>query len=159
MQAIEVQGAMLIDDSYNANRDSMLFALGQVAHARPAGRRMAVLGEMLELGAFADEDHRVVGRNCLFLDTLITVGAHARAIGEEATCSGMDPSLISHFDCDSNDPASVTAAVNAATELLRRTLQTGDLVLLKASNALALHRIAQALGPEESQKAGIATPD
>ncbi len=81
-------GSHLIDDTYNAAPSSTKAALDLLAEL--PGRRMAVLGDMLELGEYEEEGHREVGRKAAqVLDRLVVVGPRARIIGEEAQANGM----------------------------------------------------------------------
>lgn len=130
------RGVTLINDAYNAAPASMEAALKTLAEVK-APRRIAVLGDMLELGAYCQEAHVEVGHVCasLDIDRLITVGPRARRIAEGAIAAGMEAEAVT----------SVEDAEEAAA-LLIGELQTGDTVLLKASRGLELERIAQALG-------------
>ena len=131
-------GARLYDDSYNANPSSMraaLEALGAVA----ANRRIAVLGDMLELGADEQEWHRGVGRLVPGrADRLVCVGERARWIGEGAVEAGLAPAFVERAG----------DAVEAA-ELLAGGLEAGDVVLFKASRGVGLERAVAALAVEE----------
>ncbi len=131
-----VNGATLLDDTYNASPASTLAALNLLADLSIRnGRRIAVLGDMLELGSYEEEGHRIVGaRVADVADTLITVGQRARLIAEEAIASGM--------------PATkVQAAADSETALarLRAMLGPGDVVLVKGSRASHMDEIATAL--------------
>lgn len=132
-------GATLIDDSYNAAPLSTLAALDLLADL--PGHKIAVLGDMLELGAAEEPGHRQVGRRVAELEaTLITVGPRARWIAEEAGASGMPAERI--LACASN--AEAVAA-------LRPMLQPGVSVLIKGSRGMELEQIVAALHrrPEE----------
>src|SRR5690606_9199679 len=101
-----------------------------------ATRRIAVLGDMLELGRYCEEAHRKVGEACgaLGLDRLITVGPRAERIAQGALASGMKAGNVT----------SVSTPAEAAVLLLAE-LRAGDTVLLKASRGRELERIAEAL--------------
>ncbi|MDQ3449100.1 MAG: UDP-N-acetylmuramoyl-tripeptide--D-alanyl-D-alanine ligase [Chloroflexota bacterium] len=116
----------ILDDSYNAAPDSMFAALELLGTL--GGRRIAVLGEMLELGDDADEAHRAVGRRSIGLaDRLVTVGAGADAIAAGAREAGLGPAFIDRV-----------ADRQKALELLVSILRPGDAVLVKASRGVAL---------------------
>jgi UDP-N-acetylmuramoyl-tripeptide--D-alanyl-D-alanine ligase len=129
-------GARLYDDSYNANPASMRAALETLASV-PATRRIAVLGDMLELGADEEGFHREAGRAVAGrADLLVAVGERARWIGEAAVEAGLPA-------------AAVLAAATAedAVALLSPRLASGDVVVLKASRGIGLDRAVEALAP------------
>lgn len=122
-------GLVVIDDSYNANPESVLAALRAVT-AAAAHRRVAVLGEMLELGAQAHAEHVRVGREAaaLGLDRVVVVGEGARGIAEGA-----------------GSVAVAVADVDDAVADLRSWLRSDDLVLVKASRGARLERVTDGL--------------
>lgn len=128
----------LIDDSYNANPDSMRAALRALAdHAtKHGGRSVAVLGEMRELGAASLEAHDLIGRLAVRLNIswLIVVGAGARAISTAAQHEG-----------SWGDEVDFVPDLAAAKTLLDDNLKPGDTLLLKASNGAGLWRLADDL--------------
>lgn len=129
-------GAMILDDSYNAAPESTLAALNLLSEIN--GRKIAVLGDMLELGIYEQQGHEKVGvRAAEVADTLITVGKLARIIAESAHKAGLPSSKIH-----------VTDGVEQATELLRGILREGDVALVKGSHGLRMDRIAAALEVE-----------
>lgn len=131
METRSVRGVQFLDDTYNANPDSMQAALATLAHWPAAGKRIAVLGRMGELGPFAEEGHREVGRAAsIGIDRLLTVGAEADWISTEATLNGLDD--VSHFD----DHVS-------AAEALRRAWAPGDVILVKGSRSARMERIIE----------------
>jgi UDP-N-acetylmuramoyl-tripeptide--D-alanyl-D-alanine ligase len=127
-------GVRVLDDSYNANVDSMAAALGTLVELPCEGRRMAVLGDMAELGIAEELAHAEVGRCAasLGLDQLIAVGRLAGVMGAAAREAGMHRVM---------ELASAEAAAHAVPRLVRR----GDLVLVKASRATGLERVSEAL--------------
>jgi len=130
-------GARLYDDAYNANPSSMRAALETLA-ATGASRRIAVLGDMLELGADEEEWHRGIGRLVPGrADRLVAVGERARWIADGAVEAGMAPGMIEHAD----DAA-------AAARLLAGSLEPGDVALFKASRGIGLDRAVAALAEE-----------
>jgi UDP-N-acetylmuramoyl-tripeptide--D-alanyl-D-alanine ligase len=139
-------GITVIDDAYNANPDSMragLQALAWIAHGGAHGRRSwAVLGEMAELGEDAVTEHDRIGRLAVRLDVsrLVVVGTgrsmsamHHGAVMEGSWGSEADKGAVNVADGD------------AALSLLRAELRSGDVVLVKASNAAGLGALADAL--------------
>jgi len=124
-------GSTVLDDSYNASPASMLAALDLLAEL--PGRRIALLGDMLELGAAEEEGHRSVGeRAATACDLLLTVGVRASSIAEAARRAG------------ATDVRQVGTA-GQAIEALRKELREGDHALIKASRAMALEEVVSAL--------------
>ncbi len=128
----EVAGIRFLDDSYNANPDSMEAALATLEQWPMAGRRIAVLGRMGELGPFAQEGHRRVGAAAAFhgVDWLLTVGEEADWISDEAKKLGVEQ--VNHF----NDIASAARA-------LRGSVEGEDLVLVKGSRSSRMERVLE----------------
>jgi UDP-N-acetylmuramoyl-tripeptide--D-alanyl-D-alanine ligase len=128
----------LLNDAYNANPASVKAALEMLA-GLPAGRRVAVVGEMRELGAASESLHREIGR---FIaknfppDLLICVGPMGETIAAEARLNGLNGDRVEYFPD--------AAAACAVTRRLRR----GDLVLLKGSRAVRLETVARAIQAE-----------
>jgi UDP-N-acetylmuramoyl-tripeptide--D-alanyl-D-alanine ligase len=138
-------GVIVIDDAYNANPESMragLKALATLARSRPEGRSWAVLGPMAELGGRADEEHDALGRLAVRLrvDRLIAVGAGARLIHAGASHEG-----------SGGQESQTVADADEAIAVLRAELRPGDVVLVKASNAVGLRRVARALLEEDAR--------
>jgi UDP-N-acetylmuramoyl-tripeptide--D-alanyl-D-alanine ligase len=124
-------GSTLIDDSYNASPASMLAALDLLAEL--SGRRIALLGDMRELGAAEAEGCRQVGeRAATACDLLLVTGPRARPIAEAAKAAGLHD--VRYLDAN-----------EAAVEALRKEPRAGDHVLVKASRALALEDVVDAL--------------
>lgn len=123
-------GATVINDCYNASPPSMRAALDELAAASPAGRRVAVLGDMLELGERERALHAEIGAHARDsgVELLVTVGARAAA-------------MLDEFDGESYAVADAEEAAALAGDLLA----DGDLVLVKASNGVGLWRVAEAL--------------
>jgi UDP-N-acetylmuramoyl-tripeptide--D-alanyl-D-alanine ligase len=130
------RGVVLIDDTYNANPQSMEVALRMLAQRRGHGRGLAVLGEMGELGAIAPEAHRELGRlaGALGLDAVFALGAHAPRVAEGAAAAGMPAERIFVF-----------AELDALGESVARELAPGDWVLVKGSRSARMERIVERL--------------
>ena len=133
-------GVTVIDDSYNANPDATKKALGVLAESR-ASRRIAVIGEMLELGECSSELHQGVGRAVVDarVDVLVSVGgAPAKALADAAVAAGMPAAGVHHF-------ATSDEAANAMPALVR----AGDLVLVKGSRGVKTDRVVDRLRAEQ----------
>jgi UDP-N-acetylmuramoyl-tripeptide--D-alanyl-D-alanine ligase len=122
LQIREIHGVQFIDDSYNANPDSMKAALRTLMELDVDGKRIAVLGRMLELGAESERGHREVGEAAatLGVDHLISIGNDAIALAAEQ--AGLENSAIAQ---DASD----------AAEMLNEIVGPGDLVLIKGSRS------------------------
>lgn len=132
MQRMEAPGGvMIINDAYNANPSSMRAALKTVGAMELEGCRIAVLGEMRELGEAARRAHFEIGRFAVEsgFDVILVVGDEAREIAEGARAA--ERSGVRVEMCDNPE---------SAGEFLRRTTRRGDVVLLKASRGVALER-------------------
>ncbi|HEX8026179.1 MAG TPA: Mur ligase family protein, partial [Candidatus Limnocylindrales bacterium] len=132
-QVIRLGGITLIDDSYNASPASVTAALDLLAGL--PGRRVAVLGEMLELGDGSAAGHREVGvAAAATVDLLVTVGKGAAGIAAGAKEAGLDATrVVEVHDRD------------AAFDLLLRRLRDGDVALVKASRGVELDKVVDAL--------------
>jgi UDP-N-acetylmuramoyl-tripeptide--D-alanyl-D-alanine ligase len=135
---------LLVDDSYNANPLSMKAALTALAEMEGAGRRLAVLGDMLELGEESRVLHRDVGalagRLC---DRILVLGDQAHAVGEGAEAEGMASHQIQFFSDHLE-----------AARALHDMLQPGDRVLLKGSRGMKMEKIHHYLEQMEKEGAG-----
>ena len=120
------EDAILINDSYNANPVSMRAALDHLASMPAGGRRVAVLGEMRELGPDAAAHHREIGDYARERGVELIIG-----VGEQAAFY---------------EPDRTVADAEAAADLLAEALKPGDAVLVKGSRAVGLERVAEKLG-------------
>jgi len=128
-----IRDSIVLDDTYNSSPPSAIAALNLLAELE--GRKIAVLGDMLELGSYEEEGHRKVGRRVVDVAAvLITVGQRGRMIGEEALASGMDPAAVHMVD---DNPAAV--------RILEDILQPGDVVLVKGSRGMRMEEIVGAI--------------
>jgi UDP-N-acetylmuramoyl-tripeptide--D-alanyl-D-alanine ligase len=124
-------GVLIINDCYNANPLSMRAALDDLATQAPSGgRRVAVLGDMLELGAGEEAEHRAVGSYAASsgVDVLVAVGP-------------LSASMPAAFDGESRVAADAVSAASVVADLVR----PGDVVLVKASRGIGLETVAEAL--------------
>nr|MBC7245872.1 UDP-N-acetylmuramoyl-tripeptide--D-alanyl-D-alanine ligase [Chloroflexota bacterium] len=132
-----VRGTTILDDTYNASPASTLAALNLLAEMD--GRKVAVLGGMLELGSYETEGHRLVGRRAAEVaSVLVTVGRLGHLIAEEAITTGM-PSSAVHAVADNDE----------AVQVLQQILVEGDFVLVKGSRGIAMENIVSRLARGE----------
>ena len=126
-------GALIIDDTYNASPESMLAALNLLDELD--GRKIAVLGDMLELGQYERQGHELVGlRAAQVADILLTLGERAHTIADAAYKAGLNKSSIIKFE----EP-------DLITNWLNENLTESDSVLMKGSHGLRMDRIINAL--------------
>ena len=132
MGLIRSGGLTVIDDTYNANPESMGSALRTLKEAR--GRKVAVLGDMLELGDASEKEHAGVGRLAaeLGVDVLVAIGSSSETTAESARKAGLKD--VFSFGTKKN-----------ALELLKRILHEGDTVLIKGSRGVALEEVVEGL--------------
>jgi UDP-N-acetylmuramoyl-tripeptide--D-alanyl-D-alanine ligase len=146
-------GSQLIDDTYNASTPSVLAALGLLDEI-PAKRKIAVLGEMRELGELTEEEHRVVGgRAGDLVDVLVTFGDLAHAMQEEAQSVDRPanrPLALYSFSLDQRE---------ALVAFLKHELREGDIVLLKGSRGLEMETIVTALRSDAGPQAADTRDD
>ena len=145
-QVVRRSGVTIVDDSYNASPGSVVAALDLLAGL--PGRRVAVLGEMLELGDEHDSGHRSVGRAAAgVVDLLVVIGAGARPIADGAREAGLSPGRM--LELPDRD---------AALDALRARLRDGDVVLVKASRGIELDLLVDDLARDLGPGAGAASP-
>lgn len=126
-------GALLLDDTYNASPESMLAALNLLDELD--GRKIAVLGDMLELGPYERGGHEMVGlRAAQVAGMLLALGARARIIAEAARKAGMKKSSVLEFD-----------TLEPLIDWLNANLSKDDVVLIKGSHGLRMDRITNVL--------------
>ena len=124
-------GAIIINDAYNASFESMKVSLEFLAN-HTGERKIAVLGDMFELGEYSEELHRKVGKEVVKnnIDMLICAGENAKYIIEEAKKSGKIETYFMHNN-------------EEIVEKLSQELRNGDVVLVKASNGMKFFEICQ----------------
>lgn len=131
-----VHHCTVIDDAYNANPDSMRAALRVLQAFNTSGKRIAVLGDMGELGSYAVDMHRAVGTfaaHCS-IDVLVCVGKNAHGTAEAALEQGFPACALHTASC-----------AQQALEMLKPLISTHDVVLIKASHSMHLETIVKGL--------------
>jgi UDP-N-acetylmuramoyl-tripeptide--D-alanyl-D-alanine ligase len=127
-----VKETFIIDDSYNASPLSMHAALDALRDL-PAKRKVAVLGDMLEIGKYTIEAHEAMGKLVVHsTDRLVTVGPRAKFIAEAARNAGMKKAAIVSFD-----------TADEARKPVQELIKQGDLILVKASHSMELEKIVE----------------
>lgn len=139
-------GSELIDDTYNASTPSVLSALSLLKDV-PAQRRIAVLGDMRELGRRSEDEHRIVGRRAAdVVDMLVTCGDSARIVAEEAA-------LVEHDQNRLRVRTFAESEKDTLVAMLREELREGDVVLVKGSRGLEMETIVQQLRSDIGDRA------
>jgi UDP-N-acetylmuramoyl-tripeptide--D-alanyl-D-alanine ligase len=132
LQIKQIHGVQFIDDSYNANPDSMKAALRTLVELDADGKRIAVLGEMRELGAESERGHREVGEEAatLGIDQLIAIGEMGEIITRAAQKAGLEK-------------CAAVESTSEAAETLDGIATPGDLVLVKGSRSARMERVLE----------------
>jgi UDP-N-acetylmuramoyl-tripeptide--D-alanyl-D-alanine ligase len=145
LQIKEINGVQFIDDSYNANPESMKAALRTLVELDADGKRIAVLGYMGELGAEAERGHREVGEAAatLHVDQLIAIGEMGKVIAQAARDAGLEKT-------------SAVRSTSEAADLLADIAEPGDLILIKGSRSARTEQVIENFSkhqPAESARA------
>lgn len=140
LRQFSARGCLVLDDTYNANPDSMVAALDTLKSLsiQPGARRIAVLGKMGELGDFSDEGHARVGRHAaqLGIDFLVVIGEEAAEIARAAKAENTRTQILS-------------SSKHEASTLLNSLLRDGDAFLFKGSRSAAIEEIMFTIFPPE----------
>ncbi len=138
-ELLEVNGVTMLNDCYNSNPRALDFMLQALAHTPARGRKIAVLGEMLELGPTSAELHRQAGRQAAAAaDHLVAVRGHARHFLEGAAAAGLEAARLAFFDSAAEAGAYVASLV-----------QPGDVVLFKGSRGVKLEEALERMKSDE----------
>ncbi len=132
-----VKHTVIIDDTYNASPLATEEALDALAHAK-ARRKVGVLGDMLEIGKYTLEAHQHIGAiaaKCL--DVLVTVGMRGKFMHDTAIDEGMKPERAYHCE-----------TVSEAQKLVQELIRAGDVILVKASQAVRLEKVVKEIMAE-----------
>ena len=139
LQIKEIKGVQFIDDSYNANPDSMKAALRTLVELDADGKRIAVLGEMRELGGESEQGHRDVGEVAatLGIDHLIAIGEMGEIIAQAAQKAGLEKTVA-------------VRSTSEASQLLGEIAEPGDLVLIKGSRSARTEEVIEEFSKQQS---------
>ncbi len=142
MEVIDITGIRIINDAYNANPTSMQASLQALASITSDKRKIAVLGDMLELGSRSKDFHRSLGRTVarLHIDFLYLTGDFAAYVREGALAAGMNSkNIILRKD------------IKTLTKSLAKKVHTGDSILLKGSRKMKMERVLESLQQDQKQ--------
>ncbi|MEK7555362.1 MAG: UDP-N-acetylmuramoyl-tripeptide--D-alanyl-D-alanine ligase [Patescibacteria group bacterium] len=130
-----VNGSWVIDDSYNASPISMKAALETLADIKTGSeaRKIAVLGDMLELGEYSSKAHKSIGKlSAGIVDFLIVVGEEGKIIAETAVLNGLAKDKILSFN-----------TAEEAAKTIKNIIKKGDIILVKASRGIGLDKVVE----------------
>lgn len=134
-----VKNSLILDDSYNASPLSMRAAL-ETLKSLPAKRKVAVLGDMLEIGKYSTEAHQAIGELAgKVVDVLFCIGPRSKFIAEKAIAVGLSANYVKTFE-----------DAEKAKKIIEREIKSGDLILIKGSHAMALEKIVEEIKAEDS---------
>jgi UDP-N-acetylmuramoyl-tripeptide--D-alanyl-D-alanine ligase len=140
-----IKGSLIIDDTYNASPIATLEALHTLQSLEKATRKIAILGDMMELGAHSAEAHREIGavaaKSC---DLLFTVGVRSRRIAESAMDSGMSEKNVCQFDSSEE-----------AGSFIKNLITKGDIVLVKGSQSMRMEQAVKEIMAEPEQASAL----
>ncbi len=139
-----IKNTYILDDTYNASPKAVHAALDTLAEIPGTARKIAVLGDMLELGKYAVQAHKAVGDRVIKVaDFIFTVGPRAKFISEEAREQGFDKNKIFEFSTSGE-----------AGKPLQELIQDGDLILIKGSQSMRMEKIVEEImaHPEDKEK-------
>ena len=128
-----IKNSILIDDTYNSSPIAVDRALEVLGDLNVSGRKIAVLGDMLELGSHTEQAHKRMGRHAgMIADILVAVGKNCGLVALGARKAGMDDSkILEFFDA------------NSAKNEIERLIEVGDVVLVKGSQGVRMERIVE----------------
>ncbi|MFA6295311.1 MAG: UDP-N-acetylmuramoyl-tripeptide--D-alanyl-D-alanine ligase [Candidatus Paceibacterota bacterium] len=139
-----INGSTIIDDTYNSSPDAVMSALETLKGLQCSGSKIAILGDMMELGKYSAEEHRKIGKEVgKIANQLITIGQRSRATAEEAVNNGLEALSIHSFDTS-----------NEASDFARSIVKAGDIVLVKGSQSVRAEKVVKVLlkEPEKADK-------
>lgn len=137
-----IKETIILDDTYNASPSAMSAGLQALGDFKTKGRKVAVLGEMLQLGSYTVEAHKKIGREAsMICDLVITVGIRAKFIGEGLMEAGFPAERLKYF-ADSRE----------AGAFLQNQIKAGDIIFIKGSQAVRLERAVEEIMAEPERK-------
>ncbi len=143
-----LNGSTIIDDTYNSSPDAASAALKTLNETHVSGKKIAILGDMMELGKYSADEHRKIGREAAAIlgasGVLVTIGLRSKATAEEAVKDGMPVTSVHQFGSSDEAAAFVPGIV-----------QSGDLILVKGSQSPRVERVTRALMREPARAAEL----
>jgi UDP-N-acetylmuramoyl-tripeptide--D-alanyl-D-alanine ligase len=140
-----VKNTMIIDDSYNSSPVALGEALEALREVKTKGRKIAILGDMLEIGRYSGEEHKKLGEKAAeVVDILVTVGIRARSFAEGALNGGMSEKVIYQYE-DSR----------GAGKFVENLLKPGDIILVKGSQGVRMEKAVEEIMAEPEKKRNL----
>lgn len=140
-----IKNSIIIDDTYNSSPIALASALNTLKNIKIKGRKIAVLGDMMELGKHSSEEHYIAGKmSSESCDVLITVGLRSRKIAEGALDGGLSEKNIFQYD------DSVSAG-----KFVQEIISDGDIVLMKASQSVRMEKAVEEIMAEPEKARGL----
>lgn len=140
-----INDTLIIDDTYNSSPFASLSALKTLSEVKNSGRKIAILGDMLELGKHTVEAHKELGEVVKEkADVLIVVGHRAQAVKEGAIETGMDKEKIFEF-----------LDARSAGEFVKIYVANGDVILVKGSQGMRMERVVEAILLDQENKSNL----
>ncbi len=129
-----IKNSIIIDDTYNSSPESALSALETLKSISSSGRKIAVLGDMLELGNYSEEGHRLVGKKVFESDIklLLLIGDKSKYIKESAIEKGFKKENVFNF-----------SSIEEANNFIKDNISSGDIILVKASQGIRLEKVVK----------------
>jgi UDP-N-acetylmuramoyl-tripeptide--D-alanyl-D-alanine ligase len=140
-----IKNSLIIDDSYNSSPVALEEALKTLTEIKTEGKKIAIIGDMLELGKYSSDAHLKAGRQVAkSADFLITVGIRARGLAEGALENGMADSNVIQFD----------TSAEAGREVVKY-LSSGDIILIKGSQGTRMEKVVEEIMAEPEKKSEL----
>ncbi|MBP9763602.1 MAG: hypothetical protein KBD10_02565 [Candidatus Pacebacteria bacterium] len=138
--------SMIIDDTYNASPIAMQKAVEVLSEVETNGNKIAVLGDMLEIGRYSASEHKKIGEQIAKskIDILVSVGIRAQSIFQSAIECGMDKDSVLHF-----------RDFNGVSDFLSNYLKPGAVVLVKGSQSIRLEKVVAEIISEDLDKSSL----
>ena len=140
-----ISGSLLLDDTYNASPVAMTAAIEKLAELKTVGRKIAVLGDMLELGKHSNDEHKKIG--ALIAEhpmILVATGIRAKFYAEGAREAGLNPEMIFEF-----------ADSRTAGDFVSKFADKGDIILIKGSQSMRMERAVEILLADPVRDQGL----
>lgn len=140
------KSTLIIDDTYNSSPIAVYEGLQVLKHLACPGRKIAVFGDMLELGHYSVDEHRKVGTEAFkSVDILVCVGVRSRATAESALSAGMSEKDVFQFD----------SSVEAGTFIEDEMIKSGDIIFVKGSQSMRMEKIVEEIMAHPEKKAEL----